>query len=342
MILAVRDTGGTAYTLAHAINKICPEHHAINAVSTSTFVHYPIMVDWANYRRSNLRKMIYDSDVLVFLGALRPFFEALRLTRKALRDKKKILLCMGSEWRLGRDQLVKQADHYLRDYKIALGGADMFLPLEFIHPETRLKKSFKAVDPGEVAYLPVVRSFNEIEAHFGLNKPDQVAVENFGVPRKRVVFVHAPTSETNKGSRIFYRAATQAQQVVAQMVFTTVKQQPWVTTLGILAGSDVLFDQAPPFPTAYGALSVEAAVFKLPSFSQVAPECRQFIRRETGLDTPFIVFTDEEDLLDKTVLMARDAGLRRCFGLLNYKYCHALHDEKPVVDRFLRIVEEMN
>jgi len=156
------------------------------------------------------------------------------------------------------------------------------------------------------------------------------------------VFVHAPTSETNKGSRIFYRAATQAQQVVAQMVFTTVKQQPWVTTLGILAGSDVLFDQAPPFPTAYGALSVEAAVFKLPSFSQVAPECRQFIRRETGLDTPFIVFTDEEDLLDKTVLMARDAGLRRRFGLLNYKYCHALHDEKPVVDRFLRIVEEMN
>jgi hypothetical protein len=299
------------------------------------------MVDWANYRRSSLREMVYASDVLVFLGAIKPFFQGLKLTRKKLRDKKKLFLCMGSEWRLGRDQLLKQADHYLQNYKVALGGADMFLPLEFLHPETREKKSFEAVDPGEVAYLPVVRSFDEIQAHFGLNKPDMAAVETFGVPRKRVVFVHAPTSETNKGSRLFYRAATQAQQAVPQMVFTTVKQQPWVTTLGIIAGSDVLYDQAPPFPTAYGALSVEAGVFKVPSFSQVAPACRQFIQRQTGLKTPFIVFTDEKDLFDKTVMMATDPELRRHYGMLNYEYCRALHDEKPVVDRFMQIVEGM-
>jgi len=342
MILAVRDTGGTAYTLAHAINKVTPEHQAVNAVSTSTFVHYPIMVDWANYRRSSMREMIYGSDVIVFLGAISPFFKGLKLTRKKLRDKKKLFLCMGSEWRLGRDQLVKQADHYLRDYKIALGGADMFLPLEFKHPQTGEMKSFDAVDTKEVAYLPVVRSFDEIERHFGLNKLDQEAVETFGVPRKRVIFVHAPTSETNKGSRFFYRAATQAQQVVPQMVFTTVKQQPWVTTLHIIAGSDVLYDQAPPFPTAYGALSVEAAIFKVPSFSQVAPECRDFIKRETGLDTPFIVFKNEDDLFKKTVMLATDEELRKQYGRLNYEYCRQLHDEKPVVDRFLQIVEEMN
>ena len=342
LFLAVRDTGGTAYTLAHAINKITPEHQAVNAVSTNTFIRYPIMVDWANYRRSSMRRMIYESDVIVFLGAVSPFFKGLNLTRKKLRDKKKLLLCMGSEWRLGRDQLVEQADKYLQHYKIALGGSDMFLPLEFMHPQTGEKKSFPEVDTKEVAYLPVVRSFDEIQAHFGLNPDDEHAVEAFGVPRKRVIFVHAPTSETNKGSRTFYRAATQAQQVVPQMVFTTVKQLPWVTTLGILAGSDVLYDQAPPFPTAYGALSVEAGIFSIPSFSQVAPECRDFIKRETGLDTPFIVFTSEEDLFKKTVMMAQDPELRRQYGKRNYEYCKQLHDEKPVVDRFMQIVEAMD
>jgi len=339
-ILAVRDTGGTAYTLAHAINKLT-DHNAVNIVSTDTFVKYPIMVNMADYSRSKLRQMLYNSDAIVFLGAMYPFFEAFKLRKKRLRDTKKMLLCMGSEWRLGRDQLIKQADRWLQNYKIVLGGADMFLPLEFQHPETREIKSFPPVDENEVAYLPVVRSFEDIESQFGASKPDSAAVEAFGVPRKRVVFVHAPTSETNKGSHIFYRAATRAQQAVSQMVFTTVKQQPWVTTLRILSKADALYDQAPPFPTAYGALSVEAGIFRLPSFSQVAPECRAFIKRHSGLDTPYIIFSSEEDLFDKTVAIATDEKLRRHYGDLNYRYCKQLHDEKPVVDRFMNILEKM-
>lgn len=341
VVLAVRDTGGTAYTLAHAINRVTPENQAVNIVSTDTFVKYPMMVDMANYSRSNLKEMLYRSDVIVFLGAIYPFFEALKLSRKALTDKKKILLCMGSEWRLGRDQLVKQADKWLGNYKIALGGADMFLPLEFRHPETREIKRFEAADEREIAYLPVVRSFDDIE-QFGISKPDSVALESFSTKRKRVAFVHGPTSEANKGSRIFYRAATRAEQACPNMTFTTVKQQPWIATLGILSKSDVLYDQAPPFPTAYGALSVEAGIFHLPSFSQVAPECRAFIKRQTGLDTPHIVFSDEEDLFKKTVALASDERLRREFGEANYRYCRQLHDEKPVVDRFMKIVDEID
>ena len=338
--LAVRDTGGTAYTLAHAVNKITPENQAVNIVSMDTFVKYPVMVNMADYTRSNIREMLYGSDVIVFLGAIHPFYEAFNLRKKRLKDKKKILLCMGSEWRLGRDQLVKQADRWLQNYKIALGGADMFLPLEFQTPKGE-KRCFPAADEDEIAYLPVVRSFEDIEANYGLNKPDEVAIETFGLPRKRVVFVHAPTSEANKGSQLFYKAATHAQQTVAQMVFTTVKQQPWVTTLRILSQADVLYDQAPPFPTAYGALSVEAGIFRLPSFSQVSVECRDFIKRHTGLDTPYIVFTSEQDLYDKTVALATDEKLRRHFGQLNYDYCRQVHDEKPVVDRLMGILGEM-
>jgi len=103
----------------------------------------------------------------------------------------------------------------------------------------------------------------------------------------------------------------------------------------------VLLDQAPPFPTAYGALSVEAAIFRLPSFSQVAPECRDFIYKHTGLKTPYITFTSEDDLFRKVVGLASDVKLRRELGQLNYDFCRQVHDEKPVVDRFMRIVEKM-
>ena len=341
IFLAVRDTGGTAYTLAHAINKVTPEHQAVNVVGMTTFIRYPMIVDMADYSRSKIRQMVYNSDVVVFLGAMQPFFDALKLRRPQLADKKKILLCMGSEWRLGRDQLVTQADRLLEDYKIVLGGADMFLPLDFTNPETGKPQHFDAVDDDAVGYLPVVRSFDDIQERFGINTSDHAALESFGVPRKRVVFTHAPTSEANKGSHLFYRAVTRAQQSCPRLVFTTIRQQPWVTTLSIIAHSDVMLDQAPPFPTAYGALSVEAGIFGLPSFSQVAPACRAFIERHTGLKTPHIVFTDEEDLYQKVALIARDAHLRQHYGKLNYDYCRQLHDEKPVVDRFFTIVEKM-
>jgi len=245
-----------------------------------------------DYSRKTIKEMTYNSDVVIFLGAMQPFFSALNLTKRGLKDKTKILLCMGSEWRLGRDQLKDQADKFLGNYKIVLGDPGMFMPIDVTDPSTGKTKHFEMTDENEVAWLPVVRGFDEITERYGMSKQDKVALENFAVPKQKVVFVHAPTSEINKGSLIFYRAATHAQQACPNMVFTTVKQQTWFSTLSILARSDALFDQAPPFPTAYGALSVEAGIFHLPSFSQVAPECRDFIIRHAGLKTPNIAFND--------------------------------------------------
>jgi len=60
------------------------------------------------------------------------------------------------------------------------------------------------------------------------------------------------------------------------------------------------------------------------------------------LHTPFIVWRDEDDLLDKVCRLAADQKLRRRLGDLNYQYCKRLHDERPVAERFLKILEEMN
>lgn len=342
LFLCVRDTGGTAYTLSHAVNRVTPENQAVNVVSMNTFIRYPVMVDMADYNRSKIREMVNRSDVVVFLDAVKPLCEALRLTKKVLKDKKKILLQMGSLWRLARDDVVKEADRYLgRDsYRIALGDPALFLPLDVQNPNTGEEKHFDASDDTMIDWLPPVRGFDEIEQMFGISKPDQAAVEEFGVPRKRVIFVHAPTSETNKGSQIFYKAATEALQACPNMVFTTVKQLPWATTLSTIAKCDVLYDQAPPFRTTYGALSVEAAIFRLPSFSQVDPECRDFFLKHTGMKPPHIAFADPEDLLSKTIMIASDEKLRRSFGNANYDFCRQVHDEKPVVTRLLNIIDK--
>jgi hypothetical protein len=341
IFLSARDTGGTTYTLAHAINRVTPEHQAVNIRGINTFIAYPTIMDMADYPRSAMKKMILGADVVVFLELIHPFTEAYGITRKELKDvPKKILLEMGSEWRYGRRDVLEQAERILGDYKVVLGGADMFQPIDFKDPEGN-DVHFDAVDESTVEYLPVVRGFDEIQEKYGISKPDQVALESFACPRKKVIFTHAPTSEVNKGSHIFFKAITRAQQAVPNLVFTTVRQQTWHATLGIIAKSDVLLDQAPPFPTAYGALSVEAGIFRLPSFSQVAPECRDFIKRHTGLNTPQIAFNDDEDLFKKVTAIATDAELRHEWGNRNYEYCKQLHDEKPVVDRFLKIVEAM-
>src|SRR4030067_2063372 len=113
------------------------------------------------------------------------------------------------------------------------------------------------------------------------------------------------------------------------MALTTIRQHPWVSCLQTLAQCDVLLDQAPPFPTAYGALSVEAAIFHMPSFSQVAPECQEWIKQKTGLTTPNITLSDADDLTKKIIRVTQDPELRKALGELNYDYCKRLHDEKP-------------
>jgi len=339
VILATRDTGGTGYTLAHAINNVCPEQHqAINIRGVNNFIDYPVIMDMNDYDRKSIREITYKADVVVFLGAMRPFYDSFRLSRKALKDKKKILLCMGSEWRWGRDQLIKQADNLLGEYKIVLGGADMFISVPVPQPDGSTRLSEPVGD--DVEYLPVVRSFKDI-TRLCLCGQDKHALETFTVPKTRVVFTHAPTSETNKGSELFYRVVTRALQAAPHMTFQSIRSRPWVTTLNMLSKSAVLLDQAPPFPTAYGALSVEAGIFRVPSISRVAPECAEFIKRKTGLDTPHISFRDEEDLFEKMVTLATSEKHRKLFGDLNYDYCKALHDEAPVVERFLKIVEAM-
>lgn len=330
LVASVRDTGGTGYNLAHAINK-CTRHQCVNLRAMHSYINYPSIADMGDYSVKICREMVYNADVIVFLGYMKPFFEGLKLRKSKLQNKKKLLYETGSIWRFQRKQLVKEADKLLEQYKIMLGGSGMFLE----YPEGE-------PIPEDCEFLPPTRSFSEIGRRHGLCNQDTRALESFGVDKQKVVFAHAPTSDMKKGTGTFYRAVTRAMQILPEMSFLTIRNQPWFSCLQSISRSDVLLDQDPPFPVGYGAISIEAAIFHVPVITNIDPRCALWIKQKTGLTTPFVRFSDEDDLMKRIYTLVRDHKLRRKLGQLNYSYCKKLHDEKPVVERFMKIVEEMN
>ncbi len=335
IIPSVRDTGGTGWNLAHAINNVSKgKHHAVDFTVQKSYINYPCIANMGDYNVKTCRDMIYKADVVVFLGDFWPFYQApLKLDPEKMKNKKTLLLFMGSEWRNGRAGILKHTEDLIKGpYKIAVGSPCMLLPAE---------DKDKTPTPKGVEWLPLTRAFDEIASAYSMPKRDRTALSQFTKRRDKVVFMHAPTSEERKGSQTFYYAVTRAQQMVPNLIFSTVRGQPWINCLKALASSDLLFDQDPPFPETYGGISVEASCFKLPVVSRVNQYAIDFWKKETGLDSPIIQWSSDDDLLKKCYELATDHGLREQFGQETYTFMKALHDEKPVVDRFLKIVDAM-
>jgi len=325
--LCFQDFGGGAYTLSHAINKIYKgKHQAINIRSTGDYISYPAIVQMKNYTVPQCNKMISNADVIVYHSWCKPYFEGLMLDPAKIQDKKNILFFHGSELRNVGPDIMKEADELLGNYKILVSTMDLLNHV-----------------PKDADWLATCRSFSEIRRHFGVCNQDQTALASFGVPRKKVTFTHAPTSEVTKGSALFYRVMTQLMKVLPYVLFKPIRHQPWANVLRILPTVDVMFDRNPPegLGTGYGNVAVEASIFKVPTVTKLSKEMLQIMKRHTGFDNPFVAFTNEDDLMDKVIQLAEQPKLRKICGNLSYEYCKAVHDEKPVATKFMRIVEEM-
>jgi len=324
--LCFHDFGGGAYTLSHAINKHT-KHHAINLRSTSDYLQFPTLASMKNHTVSGCRRIIEKADVVIYHTAVLPYFKGFALQPKVMAKKKNILFFHGSEMRSAGTDIMKEADEVLGDYTLMVSTPDLLLTA-----------------PRPAHWIPTARSFSEIKRAFGYCNQDRRALRSFGVPRERVVFTHAPTHEATKGSPVIYKVITQMIKMLPHVSFVTIRHQPWANVLRTLSEVDVLFDSNTPedLPGGYGNISVEASVFKVPSISRLSNKLIGVIKQETGLKSPFITFNGEDDLTGKVWRLADDAKLRRIFGEMCHDYCKAVHDEKPVVDKFMRVVEEMN
>lgn len=322
--LSFSDFGGVAFTLSHAMNKYHPEHSTINLRSHSSF-NYPTIAEMRDYDLKLCRKIIMKADVILFHSAIRPFFQGLHFKPKDIRDKKKIIYFLGSELRQVGPQLFDQARKYLGNFQALIDIPDLF----FYTKE-------------KVKWLPSCRSFSEISNMYGRCNQDTKALEQFEVPRKKVIFCHAPSDEYKKGTESFSKVITDVMKLNPNVNYMPIRNQTWASCLQSLSMADVVFDSDPPFEYSYGMISVEASIFKIPVVTKISNRVIKKIHEETGLNSPFITFRDEDDLFEKAYRLGKDEETRRMFGEMTYRYCKRLHDEKPVADKLLRIIGEMD
>lgn len=328
----MRDFAGAAYALSHAINKQNPEHASINLRGLGNIYNYPRIAEMRDYDVPSCRQMVYKSDVVVFHSVVKPYYEGLNLDPKKVKDKKKLLYFHGTEMRKAGDKIIGQAKQLMGDFEILVSTPDLF----FYTDE-------------KVHWMPVCRSFTEIRRKYMMCNQDKQAlqtfwgsIEKFKHAKRKVIFTHAPSDEYKKGSPLFYRVITRVMKDLPQVNFQSVKNQPWDSCLRFLSHADVYFDSNAPFEYAYGAVSVEASIFRIPVVTKLSNTVIQKIKELTGLKSPFITFTDEDDLYPRAFRLGADAKLRRKFGKMTYEYCRAVHDEKPVAERFLKIVDGMD
>lgn len=318
--LCFQDMAGAAYTLSHAVNKLT-RHNSINLISTQSFAEYPVFAQMQDYSPQACRKLTEKADVIIFHSAARAYYQGLALSQKALKDKKKFLYLHGSDARLYGKELIAQADEYMENYTVLVSTPDLLLGC-----------------PKAAKWLPVTRSFTEISKQVKLSRRDRRALRSFKQPKSKVNFAHAPSSEIKKGSKTFYTAMTRIMRELPDVSFTTIRNQPWLNCLRLLSEADVYLDQDPPFVGSYGIASVEASIFYAASICKMQQPVIEIIKKETGLQSPFITFENIEKLVAELYLLAQDKSLRRNFGKLSHDFCMKIHDEKPVVERFMRLI----
>ena len=318
--MSFADSAGAAFTLSHALNKM--GHQAVNMKANDDYLNYPTIASLRNYDRAATRRMILKTDVLVFHSAMTPLMQALGLSTKDVEDKKKLLYFHGSDARKFGDGIIAQADKEWGDYEVLVSTPDLL-----------------AITPEGTHWLPCVRSFSEIKSKYGLSAKDKKALDSFNEPFPRIIMGHAPTNQAIKGTHIFLRVITKLIENTETAQYLAIQNQPWDSCLRSIATMNIFYDQC--ILGAYGTASVEASIFKIPVVCTITPEVAEIMERESGISQPFIQFEDEEQLEYISLKLLEDSSLRKRFGRGCHAYSKAMHDEKPVAQRFLDLVAGM-
>lgn len=311
---------GSAYTLSHALNKI-PGIDAVNMRANNNYIDYPTIADMKFYREETCREMVYKADVVVFHTAVNPFMTGMHLDPRMIKGKK-LLYFHGSDVRTYGKTILQQADEKLVAYEVLVSTPDL---LQLVP---------------QAVWLPVARPIGELIRHYGMCGQDHRALKAFGGDVRKTVLSHAPTSQERKGSALFYKTITTLIQHNALVEYQAIQNVTWDQCLRALGKTDIYFDQH--IIGAYGLAAVEASMFKAAVFCKLNPTCIDIYEKETGLKQPFIQWESDEDLLNKAMMLVNKQSLIRTFGNKGYEYIKKVHDEKPVAERFLKIVEGMD
>lgn len=313
---------GSAYTLAHALNKM-PGVQAINLRSSNNYIDYPTIAEMRFYKEEQCHAMINRADAIVFHTAIRPYLSAFHLKPERLKEQKKLLYFHGTDCRNYGTQIVEQADEMFGkgNYHVLVSTPDLLKIVPF------------------ATWMPVARSFAELHKQFSLCNQDQTALKAFGGNIDKIVLAHAPTNPEIKGSALFFKIITELITEYKNAEFLPIQNMSHDQAMRAISRSDIFFDQNK--LGAYGLAAVEAAVFNEAIFCRLDPDVIEVMERESGLKNPFIQWSSEEELRERAATLCERPKLIRRFGALTNEYCKKMHDEDPVARRFLNVVEAM-
>lgn len=316
--VCISDSGAGAYSLSHALNKL-PGISSVSLRTSNSWVNYPAMAEARNYGKEGCKRLIEESDVVVFHSVVRPFFDAFGLDQAIMKDKKKFLYFHGSECRNYGPALLKDGNELMGNFQVLLSSPDLI---------PRVPEGY---------WLPVARDFQESRRRYGMSPRDQYALEQWKALIKKTVIAHAPTNMELKGSPVFYKVITELIETLTNVEFLSIKDVPWDTCMRMLSGVDILYDQF--VLGGYGMVSVEAAIFGAAVFCNLHPDVCAVMEKESGLRQPFIQWQNEDELRTQSFMLAQEPKLQRKFGDLARAYCQKMHDDLNVARRFMKIVE---
>lgn len=320
--LSFGDAAGAGYSLSHALNKI-PDIQSINLRSSNNYIDYPTIAEMRFYKEDQARKIVEDSDAVIFHTAVQPFLTGMKLDRDRLKAQKKLVYFHGSEARNYGSQIIAQADEFFGEggYEVVVSTPDLLT----IMPQA--------------TWMPVARSFKEIKEKYSLCNQDQKALDSFGGAQPKLILAHAPTSHSMKGSEVFFKTITELVQRYKNAEFLAIQNMTWDAALRNIGRTSIFYDQAR--LGAYGCAAVEASIFSEAIFVYLKPEVIDIMEKESGMHNPFIQWKDDAELLDRSLTLCEKPELIAEFGKGTHDYCKKMHDDVPVAKRLLKVVEAM-
>ena len=319
--LSVEDMAGAAYTLSHAINKTQQgKHSAVAMTMVKNYINYPTMAYGKNYTVEEIKGIIDAADTIVFHTAIIPYVSAFQLTKEKLKDKKCLLYFHGSDCRQYGKAIVAQAKEHLPNFDVLVSTPDLLSAVP------------------EAAWMPVCRSFQDITERYKRQvASDKAAMDALKVTQTKVNLCHAPTNVQKKGSDLFYKIITGLVEASPTVDYIPIQNMSWDSCLSEMSRADIYYDQR--IIGAYGLSAVEASIFKAAVFCKLNTTVQDILKEQTGAYAPFVTWETETEIRDASTALVQDAKLRRKVGESCYQFSKAVHDEQPVAERFIKLVE---
>lgn len=317
MFLNASDLAGVTYNFAKAINKYT-KHEADQIATTSVSVmKNPAMHYFNNENKEELRRLIYDSDAIVFHEWM-GIPAVMNLDEEKLRNKTLAVTFGGAGFRKIKFRQ-NCMDYYNRisdDVKYIIHSPD-----------------FLEAEP-EWPWVPRCVAVDELRKKYDYTKSDPPLVATSPHPQSDGV-----NPARGNVSDIF-------KEVTSQLTTNNLKFKSHCissyeggvdndTCLRLKAPASIFFDR---IYKVFGLNSIEAAAFE----SAVVTGTSQFvlseIRQSTGVTCPFIITNNLLAVEEAFTKLINYPDYRREKGLLCYRYVEAVHSGKLSAERLVKIL----